>query len=399
MIVSGIRVATDGGRRRLRADVACERGTPDAFEVWFEFPASLPVEAGGDPFVPALLPLAMRRRERLRIEGPVSPLLLTNASRAAGLLNGWWPELARIRVSGASERSAPRVGGRRAASFFSGGVDSWHTLFENHRVETAPERRVSALLAVHGLDISINNTGRFAASLEGARRAAEATGCELMSLSTNHFEVMRPRLKGLVFETSWGMMHGPTAGALALALGGAFERVLLASTDDERRLVPRSTHPALDPLWSDEAVTLIHDGAASTKHEKVARLCASSVALETLRVCSPHDTEFVTYNCSRCLKCQGVMIDLYIEGALERACTFTGVIDPELFPGFAVSPWDAAFWEDRRDGLVRMGDPLQLAPAIDAALARGRARTQRPLRATRTAALRVWNAARDFFGD
>lgn len=392
MIVRGIRLEPAGARARLRAEAASER-SGDAFELWFEFPASLPLAAGGDPFVPALLPLAMRRRERLRVEGPVSPRLLANAACAMRLLNGWWPELGPVRVEAASERPAPRAPGRRAAAFFSGGVDSWHTLLENHGRESAPGRRVAALLSVHGLDVSVTNAGRYAAALEGAARAASATGCELLALSTNHFEVLRPRLQGVVFKTSWGMMHGPTAGALALALGGAFERVLLASTDDARRLVPRSTHPALDPLWSDEAVELVHDGAAWTKHEKVARLCAHPAALADLRVCSPMDPALVTYNCSRCLKCQGIMIDLFIEGALERASSFTGRIDPALFADFAVAPWDAAFWEDRRDGLLAKGDPLRLAGLIDAALARGREKALRPS-PLRRAAYRLWDAAR-----
>jgi hypothetical protein len=95
------------------------------------------------------------------------------------------------------------------------------------------------------------------------------------------------------------------------------ETVLIAATDHYTQLSPWGSHPLLDPLWSTEATTIIHDGSEATRAEKIMNwICRSDLALQNLRVClSPNDQ----YNCGRCEKCLRTMIPLYVAGCLGRS--------------------------------------------------------------------------------
>jgi hypothetical protein len=96
--------------------------------------------------------------------------------------------------------------------------------------------------------------------------------------------------------------------------------VYIAASTTYDDLFPWGSHPLLDPLWSSEALEVIHDGCAVSRVDKVRGLAGCDVALDSLQVCSAQDR--VTYNCCRCEKCLRTMVALEIAGVLSRCRTF-----------------------------------------------------------------------------
>ena len=90
------------------------------------------------------------------------------------------------------------------------------------------------------------------------------------------------------------------------------------------------SHPALDPLWSTEAVEVVHDGAETRRVDKVAALAASPLALRYLRVC--WENRGGAYNCGRCGKCMRTMVDLDLAGALGHTVDATGTVSTRDTP-------------------------------------------------------------------
>jgi hypothetical protein len=74
--------------------------------------------------------------------------------------------------------------------------------------------------------------------------------------------------------------------------------------------MPLGSHPLTDPLWSTEAVEIVHDGAEARRTEKILRIVDDAEALDNLRVCF----DDMNTNCGRCAKCLRKMLPLRLLG-------------------------------------------------------------------------------------
>jgi len=104
--------------------------------IWFEVPAALEPDltTTGHPWIVALLPLAARLGEDLRIPLPVDRLLVRNLTELLRIWRGWYPTLREVPLDVTiCESPATRRAGApaRTAAFFSGGVDSFYTLLRH----------------------------------------------------------------------------------------------------------------------------------------------------------------------------------------------------------------------------------------------------------------------------
>jgi hypothetical protein len=210
--------------------------------------------------------------------------------------------------------------------FFSLGVDSFYSLLKNLRDHPADAETISHLLAIHDFDIPIDAWDeRFSPRmLASCERVARETGKTLLPVVTN----LR-RATGAI--SWWSLSHGAALASVALALGGFPRRVLIAASTTYDQLYPWGSHPVLDPLWSTETLTVIHDGCEMGRIDKVRFLAESQLALDTLRLCA-------AYNCGHCLKCLPTIIDLMQAGALDRCATLPHEVDVdhlrEIFRAF-----------------------------------------------------------------
>ena len=125
-------------------------------------------------------------------------------------------------------------------------------------------------------------------------------------------------------DAAWSMYHGAALASVALAVGGLFRRIHIAASTTYDQLYPLGTHPVLDPLWSTEGLSFVHDGCEADRIAKTRLAAQSPLALDTLRVCPGHTPE---YNCGRCIKCLPTMLDLLQAGALGNCRTLPHEID------------------------------------------------------------------------
>lgn len=320
---------TDGCR--LQARVASERKEDHdewfaPFDLWFQYPEwsrpYLSVE-NGDPFVAALLVAAMRTSERLAVSAPVSPRLLEALPEIQAIYAAFDRRAHRIAVEAELRNGAmlAAAGPRNIGLFFSLGVDSFYSLLKNLGDQSAGQT-VTHLISVQGFDAIDEeaDTGFAPVMLANLRRVAAETQTTLFPVQTNIRRVT-------AWLAPWTIVHGGAMAAVALALDGLFERVLIAASASYDVLAPWGTHPLLDPLWSTESMTVVHDGCEMDTIDKTWFNTRSDLFLDTVRVCPGYGAE---YNCGRCLKCVRTTIDLWQSGRLDRCRTLPHRIDPVL---------------------------------------------------------------------
>jgi hypothetical protein len=330
MRVSDSEVIDRGDACELRAWVAGDASPDDAdwFEpasLWFRFPRwCLPyLSAGnGDPFLAALLVPAMHLGEPLAISAPVSPRLLAAVPTLQDIYVAFDHRVRRIPVlATARDEVAPSARSDAAGLFFSLGVDSFYSLIKHWRRLTPNARTLTHLITIDGFDVGRGEEDApFPAAIRAnALRVAGETGATWVPVVTNLRRFGAPL-------APFTLMHGAALASVALALGELLGSVTIAASLTYDELYPWGSHPVLDPLWSTERLTVIHDGCERDTIDKTAIISAFPLVLDTLRVCPGYSAR---YNCGRCLKCVRTMIDLLVVGKLLPCRTFPHTIDPD----------------------------------------------------------------------
>ena len=328
MIVGEPHVTTTENEVRVEAEVSLGRsghGLPPS--LWFAFPRAYErfVAEGSDAFAVALLPLAMSLGEPLVVEGTVSSRLAAGMREYQRIQSVWKPELYReVDVKLGSVRPRARVeGGGGVGITFSGGVDSFHTLWvhlpEN---EPYPACRVTHCLFVNGFDddSDLEEKGPFPALRRLYEPMLAAHGVELVTVRTNL----------LAFHGVWLRAQAFAAflTAPALALGGLFSRfsVSAGARITDMGLYKDGSHLMLDHLLSTETMETVHEGAHLTRLEKTLAIASWPETFDRLRVCfkSPglQSGRSAVANCCACEKCLRTMVALELAGALGNYACF-----------------------------------------------------------------------------
>ncbi len=365
MRVSAIEVTEQTASFQIQAWVESEAGHFEPFPLWYRYPAwcrpFLSAE-NGDPFLAALLTGAMLRGEDLAIDAPVSPRLLEALPELQAIIGAFEPGARQISVHAEARTHSLSVPTHPPGNglFFSLGVDSFYSLLKNRRDHPADARTITHLLTLHGIDFpdrpwQDDFPPQF---LANARRVADSVGAELLPIVSN----VRRAIAAL---GTWPPQHGGALIASALALGPLLGRIHIAASTTYDRLYPWGSHPLLDPLWSTETLTVVHDGCELNTIDKT-RVIAElrlDLVMATLRPCAGYNAG---YNCGACLKCLRTMLDLLQYGYLAQCQTLPHEIDVErlrvvLRPGGPVHVADFT----RR---LRALESLGIAPEVQEVL-------------------------------
>jgi hypothetical protein len=242
---------------------------------------------------------------------------------------------------------------RLTSQFFTGGVDSFYTLIRRPDVEL--------LIYVHGFDIALHRTDARDQVSRLLADVSTSTGKRVIELESDLRRTLDPL-------ADWGShVHGAALASTALLLTSLHDRVYIPSTHSYADLGPWGSHPAIDPLWSTEAVQVVHDGAEASRFEKIRTIAQHPVALRNLRVCW-QETSFL--NCSACEKCLRTMTSLEILGVLPLATTLTQTLDLDALTAATLrNENDAAFARENLAAALEHGH-APIAAAIRTALGR-----------------------------
>ncbi len=337
--------AVQNGVHTLSAVVTAEGRS---HEVFYRT-ASGPIAGGSEPFIAAALLPAMRTGAPLTLPGPVSLRLLDHLPVYQSIVSSWFEGFHTIPISAAARPPALSDAPSAIGCFFSAGVDSFYSVL-THRDE------ITHLVYVRGYDHLPRNAERGQRALAGVRAAAAELNKPLIEVQTNVRDVLDKYVE-------WRRQgHGAVLGSVALLLSPQLRKIYIASTRDYISLHPLGSHPLLDPLWSSDEIEVIHDGGPAKRRHKVRRIANDPIAMRWLRVCWEKRED--VYNCGQCEKCLRTMIELYLNGALERCATFPHTLDYECIASLKL---------DYRDyyGFVRL---------LDEASQRGDAALEKALR-------------------
>jgi hypothetical protein len=270
--------------------------------VWFRVRNADAAPSGNAALAIALVP-AMRAARSLVLAESLSPRLFASQAAIQKLFQDWDNRFNIVPIT------APLGEPRQASTggtglFFTGGVDSFFSLLR-HREE------ITHLIVLRGFNVKRKQVVDDLA-LPTIRVVAAQMNKTLVEVSTNIRE-FSDRI------VDWGLdYHGAALAAVALLLAPTLNKVYVASSHSEKDTFRWGSHLFVDPLYSTETLSLIHDGANATRVEKVAAIAENRLVQQTLRVCNKGGAS----NCGRCEKCLRTMINLRVAGALEKVATF-----------------------------------------------------------------------------
>ncbi len=293
----------DRVRRLDAASVACRarfegrRKDAHALFVSTEPPHTLEPDPNGF-LLGAFIPAWLSRETRVRIDGAVCPLLAANLSIAARLLRTWHRKLPPPPVIECEHGYRPP--GTRSASFFTGGVDSLATVHALTKLKPPghPDRPSAAIVVDMRHHPGIDDKeadARFLRCIATGRELCGPIGLDVIPIHSN-ISLLSPSASVWV-----QLYHGAYFAGMAHFLGHQFRLFYLAAGYPATHLVPRGSHPQLDPHHSSQHVRMMHDGIELTRLQKVEALSDWPAALSRVYVCT--STRTGGGNCGRCEKC------------------------------------------------------------------------------------------------
>ncbi len=341
MKISGLRKESRGDQVALVADVESARFGTDI--IWVSVPKeyeSWLCTERYDGFLAALLYPAMAYHEAIEIEGVVSKRLLRNINRSIRhILLSYDKHLHPITVTVGEVSGEPIPSAAHTGTGFSGGVDSFSTIYDNYVNETDPAYRIDTLLCINvGMYGAYNVVTRrgyddkevFRRASAPLKQYADSVGLPFLTVDSNFHR----------YNDEWGFQRVfplvLAAGVLSLQAGLVKYYLASAGLDYNMWIDTASTYrrydmggfgdPVIPHLLSTETTELISDGMQHTRIRKTLNIAEYLPTRQFLDVCGG-DKRHKT-NCGICSKCMRVGLTLDSVGKLED---YRDVFDIERF--------------------------------------------------------------------
>jgi hypothetical protein len=371
---------------RLQATVRYDGRSRERELYWFDVPSAVvdDVSRSGNPWFACLLPLAAQSGETLRVALPVDRPLVANAPQLMRIWRAWYPHLSVVDVEVDVATSRPNNEPRRAAAFFSGGVDSFFTALRDREVAVPGEREpIRELMTVWGFDVPLSQPEAFARLRVKYASAASELGMGFVDVATN---IRSTRWH----EAQWSLLaHGAGLASTALTLEHRYHTVYIAGSGSYRDIHPWGSHAVTDPLLSTSRTSIVFDGAAYLRIHKIERIAANPTVLRHLRVCFESETD---ENCGVCHKCLRTMLALDLYGVLAKSETLPTRLDLERIATMDCShPFTWREFEDLR-AVAQARGRGDVVAALERSMRLTRVR--RAMRAVAEPLRRVWRRAR-----
>jgi len=325
-------ISNEGGETFLKAsvdDTLSEKSTVLWYSVAAEYGKYLCDEVA-DGFLVGILPAAMRTRQDIRLEAPVSGRLLYN------LYNTVMPLLCKVITDSAlvmidAVPSDLCFGAAGVGCGASLGVDSLTSLLKNQEEDTPDDFRVTHLFltrAVHYGDRKLKEAqDAFRADADYVRKFAQSTGLPLVAMDSNIDEFY------LDYEVRELQREIQITMSCVLSLQKLFGKYLFASSfsAESFKLTEQDVsycESVLVPALGTDSTRLILTEPMMTRAAKTQYLADSPVAQKWLDVClstvlqnGRWDSECFgkreKLNCGKCPKCLRTLLTLEILGSLN----------------------------------------------------------------------------------
>ncbi|MBI9043694.1 MAG: hypothetical protein JEZ06_04365 [Anaerolineaceae bacterium] len=283
-------------------------------ELWYRFPSKFSEKTNlqMDAFAPSALLLAMYTGEDLFIKGNISPRIAYNLSEFHEIFLEWYPrEFHRIKIHYENLEVIPPFEGETAVcTAFSGGVDSFYTLWSHIQDnQSIPQARLTHGVFIKGLDLRLEDGDNFDKTFKIYDQIYKKLGLELIPAATNAYLFSE-------FRIDWTIFFGVSLIGAALLLSPWMQRFYVPSGQTSyQNLFPQGSSPITDHLLSNEATDIVHHGTTISRFDKINTLVQWPVTHHRIRVCSDKRSLSSVNNCSVCHKCYRTMIYLELLNA------------------------------------------------------------------------------------
>lgn len=285
-------------------------------------------------FLVGMLYPAMRYGEDVEVDGTVSARLLYNLNEyLVPLMAICDTRLKRIRITASATTDAPCAGAKAVGTGFSGGIDSFATIYE-HFERPAPEGfKLTHLfffnVGAHGIPKKPGDLEtierQFRARYAKFRGFPEEVGLPFVMVDSNvhkfhpwgHLEVATFATVSAVMFLQRGIRRYYLASS-----GHTYRQLWKFLGDGGRPDAIERMNMMLLPWLSTEGLDLVDDGNLYDRSRKTELVASYAPAAKYLNVCYGHDT--LDTNCSVCGKCARTLLTLDILGKLD---VFSGVFD------------------------------------------------------------------------
>ncbi len=295
--------------------------------LWYSFPEhyAKQIHSRSDAFAPTALLIAMYSGEDLRVQGAISPKLAYNLYEYQEIFLAWYPNLfQRIEIQYEQLELPPSFESTNAGvTAFSGGVDSFYTLWANlPKNQPIPHAQVTHGLFVRGIDLRLDDKANYLSTVEPYDQMFKDLGLELIQAATNANQFAE-------FRIDWPIFFGAPLIGCAMLLAPWLTRFYVPSSMlSYLKLIPQGSHPLIDHLLSTETTEIVHHGAAINRYDKLDKLVHWPVTHHKLRVCADKLRLAGLSNCSACHKCYRTMTLLELLDALPNYKNFSKKMSP-----------------------------------------------------------------------
>jgi len=374
MYLSAPTIDSNNGNTKIAADFQID---DRVINLWFRTKAEpINEKMAQAAFVAAVLIPAMKIGGSLRVEKPIPERLLRSTKYIQQVFNKWYPKFQKIEIIADTVSNKAISAKPRAAQFFSGGVDSFYTLFENFD-------DIQDLYHVRGFDIFLDHAEALDKASIMVKGGADAFGKNFVQIETNIHDFSKE------FAHWPNHYHGSAMAAMALLMSARNPRFYFAATHSYADMFPWGSHPLLDHLWSNDDSEIIHHGAEATRLEKVYRIVREPEVLKHLNIGQFQGALPKDYRPGE--KVLRTLIALDLAGVLDKAETFRYKLKLSDVRNIRIiGPNSLSFVMENYNELLKRPDKVQLRNALrvpiqryqNRVLARGLARNARSFRAS-----------------
>lgn len=301
---------SDGTRRTLRITDTTDRR---AIDVYFDFVGeSFPKPFVLDGFVNAVIFYAMGSGQDIFVDGPMTRSSLLNLAAFQEAWSCWKPDIYRpIKIQPSSiADDAPR-GQAQTIAAFSGGADSVFSVLRH----AGDQYAISSAMLVHGFDVPTDRADDLNLLIERLQPLLDNLNLRPRIVRTNLAELRLQKWEDSFLAQLSCCLHN---------YSHEFRYGLTGSGEPYNALVlPWGQNPCTDYLLSGDGFSIVHDGAAFSRTEKIEAIARNPIATKAVKVCwSAADR---SKNCGICEKCILTRLNFKAVGIDNPSC-FDGEI-------------------------------------------------------------------------
>lgn len=344
MIVKNIVFQEANNRLRLEATLHFENSPPETSSFYVELPLTntLPPNPGDAILVSLSLP-AMILGERLRIEGAVSrDLAEAECDKVLPMMAGWFPRLSALELECELADPLPPLSAATAC-LFSGGLDSWRSLFEW-------QDDISYLVHINGFEINLTNRLTWSRAHESVSKVARNFDKRVLTIETDLRHLILQRIRK-IYPDNWktffiGYWSGHLLVGIAQLLRPFINRLIIPGSYTEEHEKVATAH-SIEPVLGTSSLDIVLDSIGETRIVKAAivnRLYPGFI--DNLRVCMDNTGRTLEdkLNCGQCSKCFRTSLELRLAHVSKFRRPFANLLPVDqgrIKKGFCIDvrPW------------------------------------------------------------